>query len=84
MDTKTPSMNTPEQFSLATTSSAIEAACVLTLDLKSNGYGADTLESFDTLLLDFCRIFHQCPSVSIEEAISFWMDNQDDSGVFSF
>ena len=67
-------------YSLATTSLAIEAACRLTLDLKSNGYGADTIESFEGLFEDFCKIFSAFPGVDITDAIRYWEQNQNDSG----
>jgi hypothetical protein len=65
---------------LATTSLAIEASCVLTLQLKSNGYGADTIQSFEALFEDFCKIFAAFPGVDVIDAIRYWENNQNDAG----
>ena len=67
-------------YSLATTSQAIEATCVLNLQLKSNGYGCDTIDSFQDIVAEFSYIFTRYPDFNITEAISYWENNQNDEG----
>lgn len=66
--------------SLAITSQALDAACSLHLELRDNGYGADTIESFTLLFEDLCAIFKAVPDLSIQDAIDFWEANQREYG----
>jgi hypothetical protein len=68
-----------KSYDLSTTSMAIEAACRLNLELKDNGDGADTLESFTELFEDFCPIFDSYPDVSIQDAIDMWFNELQES-----
>ena len=71
-------------YPLDITSLALEAACVLNLKLKGNGYGADTIESFEQLFDEFCYIFASFPGNSIQDAIEFWEVHQDEYGELAF
>lgn len=68
-----------QSFKLATTSRAIEAACRLNLELKDNGYGADTIENFTELFEEFCPIFDSFPDISIQDAIDMWFHELQES-----
>ena len=68
-------------YSLLITSQAIEAACRLNLQLKDDGYGADTVEAFNELIKDFCRIFNKFSArFSVEEAVDLWRYSHDQYG----
>lgn len=68
-------------YSLLITSQAIEAACRLNLQLRDNGYGADTVEAFNELIEDFCRIFSKFSTrFSVQEAVDLWTYSQDQYG----
>jgi hypothetical protein len=65
---------------LTITSQAIDAACRLHLELRDNGYGADTIESFTQLFEEFCAIFEAFPEHSIQDSIDFWNFHQSEYG----
>lgn len=65
---------------LEITSHALEAACRLNLELKDNGYGADTIESFTQLFEEFCAIYRKFPEHSIRDSIEFWETHQSEYG----
>jgi hypothetical protein len=71
-------------YNLSVTSQALEAACVLNLKLKDNGYGADTIESFEQLFDEFCHILETFSDMSIQDAIEFWEVHQDECGELAF
>jgi hypothetical protein len=72
---------TPTIYPLSTTYKAIEAACRLNLQLIHDNHGADTVEAFNKLIEDFCRVFSKFSTrMSVQEAVDLWRYEHDEYG----
>jgi hypothetical protein len=72
---------TPMTCPLSTTYKATEAACRLNLQLIHDNHGADTVEAFNQLIEDFCRVFNKFSTrMSVQEAIDLWRYEHDEYG----